>query len=272
MAARATTGDCTLMDRWARTFDRDPDGYAVGRPGYPDELFDVLATRCGLGPGADVVEIGPGTGQATKELLARGARVHAIEPGKRLAEFLVRDGRERLTVTVKPFERVSLRDGSADLVVSATAFHWVDAELGVPKIRSVLRPGGWVALWWNVFYDPDGPDAFSQSLEPLYEALGDRESPHGGSSALDEERWLGLLSGAGLESAAVNRFVWNVDHTTDDLVALYSTFSGTRARPAAERRRFLDGVRVTSAEEFGGHVRRRYTTILYTARKPPART
>ena len=62
--------------------------------------------------------------------------------------------------------------------------------------------------------------------------------------------------------------MWSLEHTTDDLVSLYSTFSGTRARPAAERRRFLAGVRTVADTSFGGRVRRRYTTILYTARKP----
>ena len=187
------------MKSWARTFDRDPAGYAEGRPGYPDALFDLLTVRCGLGKGTVVIEIGPGTGQATSELLGRGARVHAIEPGKRLADFLIRaHARKKLTVTVKPFERVTLEDGSADLVVSATAFHWVEVEVGVPKIRRVLRPGGWVALWWNVFHDPDGPDAFSRSLEPLYAELGDRESPHGGASALDRGALARAPHGCGL--------------------------------------------------------------------------
>ena len=261
------------MEEWARTFDRDPTGYAQGRPGYPTEVFAVLEARCGLGPGTEVVEIGPGTGQATNELLARGARVHAVEPGSRLAAHL-RDalGQEGLSISVTTFERVALAPSSADLVVAATSFHWVAEEVGIGNAVDVLRPEGWIALWWNVFYDPGGPDAFSRSLEPLYAALGDRESPHGGHRALDEAHWLALFRDAGLVDAEAQRIEWDVEHETDDLVALYSTFSGTRARPKRERVRFLAGVRAVADREFGGRVRRRYVTALYTARKPAATT
>lgn len=259
------------MHEWARTFDRDPVGYAEGRPGYPQVVFDVLEARCGLGPGVDVLEIGPGTGQATKELLARGARVQAVEPGRRLAAYLRRAlGDQALDVSVGTFESVSLAEASTDVVVSATAFHWVDANDGMSKVAAVLRPGGWVALWWNVFYDPGGPDNFSRALEPLYAELGDRESPHGGHNALDEALWLGLFARAGLHSARAERFVWEIEHETDDIVALYATFSGTRARPSGERRRFLEGVRTVAEQTFGGRIRRRYVTPLYTARKPSA--
>ena len=257
------------MEEWARTFDLDPAGYAAGRPGYPPEVFDVLESRCGLGPGTAVVEIGPGTGQATKELLARGARVHGVEPGPRLAAYLrgVLD-EESLSVSVSTFEDVVLAEESVDLVVGATSFHWLEADASIAKVVTGLRPRGWVALWWNVFYDPAGPDAFSLALEPLYTALGDREAPHGGQRALDEGYWLGLFSDAGLVAGECRRFTLELDHAAEDLVALYSTFSGTRARPADERARFLAGVRAVADDGFGGRVRRRYMTVLYTAQKP----
>ena len=156
------------MSEFAASFDLDPAGYAAGRPGYPAVVFEVLVERCGLGPGASVIEIGPGTGQATAELLRRGATVHAIEPGAALAEHLVAEhGGEALTVTVSPFEEADVAEGTADLVVAATSFHWVDTEIGMEKVLSALRPGGWIALWWNLWYDPNGPDAFSQALDPI---------------------------------------------------------------------------------------------------------
>jgi SAM-dependent methyltransferase len=261
------------MERWALTFDRDPAGYAEGRPGYPTQLFDVLEARCGLAPGVDVLEVGPGTGQATKELLARGALVHAVEPGRRLAAHLRRTlGSEALAVSVGRFEDVVLDEASADLVVAATSFHWVDVETCAAKAAATLRPGGWVALWWNVFHDPAGPDAFSRALEPLYAEIGDRESPHGGHKALDEEFWLGLLARVGLDDRTAQRFAWEIEHSTNDVVALYATFSGTRVRPPKERARLLEGVRATADERFGGRVRRRYVTPLYTARKPLSAT
>jgi SAM-dependent methyltransferase len=256
------------VSEFAASFDLDAAGYASGRPGYPPVLFDVLVERCGLGRGSSVVEIGPGTGQATAELLRHGATVHAIEPGAALAEHLVAAlGGDALTVAVSSFEEADLAEGAADIVVAATSFHWVDTAIGMGKVRSALRPGGWVALWWNLWYDPDGPDAFAQALDPIFEELGDRQSPaHVDQN--QEEHWLPLMRPAGFDDVTAERFPWTVEQTSDELVALFGTFSGMRIRPAAEQAQVLERIRAVADEQFGGIVQRTYQTVLYTGRKP----
>ncbi len=258
------------IDAWASSFDDHAAGYAAARPGYPTELYEVLVERCGLGADSHVIEIGAGPGQATADLIALGATVHAVEPGERLAGQL-RDAcpSSRLTISQTTFEDAKLDTNSADLVASATAFHWVDESLAWPKIASVLRPGGWVAIWWNRFYDPEGPDDFSRATQPLYESLPDRESSSV-NRAGDSDYWLDAIRGAGFEASERRDFAWTWTHTTDDLVALYATFSGTLVRPTDERRRFLDGIRRIADDDFGGVIPRQYVTILYSARKPGA--
>jgi SAM-dependent methyltransferase len=256
------------MSDFAATFNLDPAGYAAGRPGYPDVVFDVLEARCGLEPGSEVIEVGPGTGQATTELLRRGARVHAIEPGAALAEHLLAaHAGEALTVTVSSFEEADLVEGSADLVVAATSFHWVDTAIGPAKARSLLRPGGWIALWWNLWYNPDGPDAFSRALDPIFAEFGNRERP-AYVDQRQEELWLPLMRPAGFEDVTAERFPWEVEQRSDELVALFSTFSGMRIRPAAEQAQMLERIRAMVDEQFAGSVRRTYQTALYTGRKP----
>src|SRR5436190_10106737 len=79
-----------MLDRppdLAKQFDRIADEYEA-RPAYPDWVFDRLVARCGLGPGARVLEIGAGSGQATLPMLQRGAQVTAVEPGASLARRL----------------------------------------------------------------------------------------------------------------------------------------------------------------------------------------
>jgi hypothetical protein len=76
----------SALRREARTiYGGDPAGYEAGRPDYPDELYDILGSRCGLRPGASVVEIGAGTGLVTRRLVAAGARVTAVEPDEHMA-------------------------------------------------------------------------------------------------------------------------------------------------------------------------------------------
>lgn len=66
----------------ARSFDRAASAYAAHRPSYPPELFDAVEDLAGRPlRGADVADIGAGTGLATALLHARGARVVAVEPG-----------------------------------------------------------------------------------------------------------------------------------------------------------------------------------------------
>jgi len=256
------------VSEFAATFERDPEGYAAGRPGYPAELFAVLEARCGLAEGTTVVEIGPGTGQATAELLRRGAHVHAVEPGPGLAHHLLdQHVGEPLEVTVSSFEDVALPDAAADLVVAATSFHWVEPEIGVPKVMAALRPGGWAAIWWNLFFDPLGPDAFSRALDPIFEEFGDVESP-AFVDARQEEHWLPLLREAGFADVAAERFPWDVEQSSADIVALFSTFSNMRMRPLAERTQVLARIGAVADDRFGGRVRRTYQAVLYTGRKP----
>jgi hypothetical protein len=94
-----------------RLFGTDADGYRRGRPGYPSWLWDQLAACCGLAAGPSTLEIGAGAGQATAELLARGASpLVAVEPDAALAALLrARFGR-RVRVVEQPFERFETRD------------------------------------------------------------------------------------------------------------------------------------------------------------------
>src|SRR4051812_30555864 len=81
----AGDASASWRDRGA-LFDLAPDDYADGRPGYPDQLFELLVQRCGLVDGAAVLEVGVGAGQATLPLLRMGARMTLVEPGPALAE------------------------------------------------------------------------------------------------------------------------------------------------------------------------------------------
>ena len=256
------------MSEFAATFEKDPVGYAAGRPGYPAEIFTLLEERCGLGEGTHVVEIGPGTGQATAELLRRGAHVHAVEPGAGLARHLIAQHvGEPLEVTVGSFEDAVLPDAAADLVVAATSFHWVEPEIGPPKVLAALRPGGWAAIWWNLFYDPRGPDEFSRALDPIFEEFGDVESP-AFVDARQEEHWVPLLRETGFDdvTASASRGRSTRPRRTSWRCSARSPTCGYD--PAPSRTQVLARIGAVADDEFGGRVRRTYQAVLYTGRKP----
>src|SRR5687767_13722173 len=125
------------------TFDEDAERYDRARPGYPSSIFDDLAELAGIGPGCRVLEIGCGTGQATVPLAERGCEVVAVELGTELAEVARRNLARFPDVQVvnAAFERWPLPPEPFDVVLSATAFHWIDPTVRVVKSADALRPG-----------------------------------------------------------------------------------------------------------------------------------
>lgn len=140
----------------AHSFNTAAAHYAAYRPSYPPALFDAVEELAGRPlAGARVADIGAGTGIATAVLLARGARVIAVEPGEGMAAELHRAHPEVPLVRGNG-NALPLADDSADLLTYAQAWHWTDPARAIPEAMRVLRPGGALALWWNIT-DTDVP-------------------------------------------------------------------------------------------------------------------
>jgi SAM-dependent methyltransferase len=256
-------------------FGNDPTGYAEGRPEYPARVYEVLRTTCQLGPATNAFDVGAGTGQATFHLLEHGYQVTAIEPDTRLAavlrEKVTEDGLKRLSVCATSFETAELLDASFDLGVAATSFHWLDAPPTLRKIMSLLRPGGWWAMWWTVFGDPKQPDEFRHRTEIFFEDL-ERSPSHGNRPnvpfALDTETRMRELREAGFESISYESIQWTARMTTKQVLALTATFSPVACLPETQRERFMNELGRVVDEEFGGIVARNFVTPIYTALRP----
>jgi SAM-dependent methyltransferase len=128
-------------------FSREARTYARGRPGYPADLLGWLQVELGLGPHKTVVDLGAGTGKATKLLLETGAVVTALEPVEAMREQLLQSLHvEALAGTAQD---MPLDDGSMDAIVCAQAFHWFATHEALREIHRVLVPGGKLGLVWN---------------------------------------------------------------------------------------------------------------------------
>lgn len=130
-------------------FGRGAEDYERARPGYPRETMDLLAAELPIRPRSRVCDLAAGTGKLTRLLLDTGADVVAVEPVEAM--------RRKLTVVCPDArvidgtaEAIPLDDASVDVVTIAQAFHWFSTDEAVGEIARVLRPGGGLAMVWNV--------------------------------------------------------------------------------------------------------------------------
>jgi SAM-dependent methyltransferase len=125
------------------------DAYERARPGYPAEAIGTLVAALGIASGRKVLDLAAGTGKLTRDLTPTGAQVIAVEPVEAMREKLV--GIEPpARVLAGTAQAIPLRDASVDAVTVAQAFHWFDTRPAIDEIHRVLRPGGKLALVWNV--------------------------------------------------------------------------------------------------------------------------
>jgi SAM-dependent methyltransferase len=127
------------------------ENYLRYRPGYPAAVYDYLQAEAGLQAGAEVADLGSGTGLLSRLFLARGHHVFAVEPNGEM-----RAAAERLFTKDENFvslagraEVIPLAAGSVDFVASGQAFHWFEPQATRREVRRILRRGGQAALIWN---------------------------------------------------------------------------------------------------------------------------
>ncbi|MCU1345109.1 MAG: methyltransferase-like protein [Acidimicrobiia bacterium] len=261
-------------------FSTDLLAYDTGRPGYPRRVYELLVEHCGLGLGRRVLEIGPGTGQATGDLLDLGASVTAIELSGEFADLLQhRFAGRQLTLQVQAFEEAAVAAASVDLVVAATSFHWVPTETGLRMCADALRSDGWLALWWNVFGDPSRPDPFHEALQPVLERLAPAllNLPDAGTGdatavpyALDTVARIGEINAsARFGDVRCEVVPWTGRHTARELRSMFASFSPWLALPPTQRTAVLDAVEELAMEQFQGLVERPYLTAVYLAPRLP---
>ncbi len=205
--------------------------YERRRPGYPDALIaDVLGS---VGPPRTVLEVGAGTGKATRLLAAAGARVTAVEPDPAMAAHLRANLPAGVTVEDGTLDAVAARrpeapgGGGFALVVAAQAWHWVDQQAGPRLAHGLLRPGGVLAVFWNT--PLDGPD---------YEAMTDVYRTHAPDMAegMATAAWAAemaarlasLQAAEGFEPPETRTYDWEATYDPEALSELVQTYSGHR--------------------------------------------
>lgn len=276
---------------YGKVFNEVAVQYDRYRPAYPDALVDQACEVAGIGGGDRVLEIGCGTGQLTRSLLARGLRVTALEPGDqliRIAEESLKDAGDVEFLHAR-FEDVQLPHESYGAVFSASAIHWIDPDLGWQKIADALSPSGTLALLqYFGLQEPRSVDDQEALLSALHKHAGEVAATWPTYRDLDctiegvEERrlnvtdawaWLGSYDIGrdyaadlfeGVQLATVPTLV---ERTADELNALLGTMSFWARLSPAQRDALANENRALQ-ERLGRPIRASTLALLLTARRP----
>ena len=250
------------------TFDEVAELYEKARPAYPEELFDDLAELAALQAGARVLEIGCGTGQATRSLARRAYEVTCVELGERLATVARRAlaGFDRVRVVQADFDVWEPGETPFDLVFAATSWHWLEPATRWTKAAAALEPGGALAIVTTAHVLPDGGDRFFADVQDVYEAAGEGRMSMPRPEVVEDER--GEIEASGcFGEVAVRRYLVEVAYSADEYVDLLDTYSGHRAMPEDKRSALYSELRRRIEARPDGRVRKAYLFILNLARR-----
>ena len=254
-------------------FDEVPALYDRVRPAYPEELFSDLVALTGLNKKSTVLEVGIGTGQATRSLAGHAGTVTAIEPGpgmvtvarQRLAPY------DNVEIEMATFEEWDDQGRRFDVVVASSSWHWVDPSIRWPKAHRVLRPEGWMAVLGHVVVRRPGESEVYSVTADLHERFAPG-SPDWGDPPLEEEvlandrGWGSMTEPGALFGAPVVRWYPAVQWLDGrDFADLLRTHSIYRKLGPAVREPLLGAIAERIRTRMGDRAPRRYLTVLRAA-------
>ncbi|MFN6560716.1 MAG: class I SAM-dependent methyltransferase [Nostoc sp. ChiSLP01] len=252
------------------TFNQVALLYDQVRPKYPEVLFDDVVSLSGISPGGRILEIGCGTGQATVPFARRGYRILCIELGENLAKV----ARQNLTaypqveVHIGAFEDWATQKNAFNLVISATAFHWLDPTIAYYKTAQALSSGGAIALFWNLHVHSDASKGFFEAVQELYGRLAfelvEDDKPLPRENEVPDKT--GEIEQTGLFGEVKYRsYRWDATYNTATYLNLLNTYSGHINLDSMTKKRFFHAIAELIDTKFNGQITKGYLTTLYVA-------
>jgi SAM-dependent methyltransferase len=253
-----------------RFFDDAAETYDRARQEYPPELFGALVELSGVPEGGRILEIGPGTGKATRPMAERGYAITAVELGASLASVARRNLAlfPNVEILVAGFEDWPLTKEPFDLVMAATAWHWLDQKPAIQKAARALRPGGALAIF-GYTHVAGGTEQFFIDAQECYERW-DPRTPVGIrlTPSADIELHTTDIDESGLfEACHHRRFEWLRTYTTRLYMDVLHTYAGNLAMEADARNGLFSCIAQLLDERYGGKIEKAYLCDLIVARR-----
>ena len=245
-------------------FGEDAELYDRARASYPDELIDDLLDL--VEAPVRALDVGCGTGKAAVLLAERGVTGVGVDAHEDMAVVARRNLEEFGTwrIDVCDFESWTPQPGDVpfDLVTCAQAWHWLDPDIRIRRAHDLLRPGGWLALWWNrpaerAHHLDDRLDAIYAEVAPgVRRTIGHKGTPP--SDDIPEDVWL-------CDPFTIT-YDWSRIYTSAQWCDLMRTQSDHRLLDPAQSDQLLAGVAAVIDAD-GGAYEHHYSTHFWAAQR-----
>lgn len=247
-----------------KVFDTIPEQFDKYRPRYSAELFSDLIAYAGIGPGKTVLEIGPGTGQATDPVLDTGCGYNAIELGENLYEMMKRKygNYPNFNIVNDDFITYDFGDQKFDMIYSAATIQWIPEEIAFSKTFDLLNPGGTLAMMITKSDYKTGNEELYNKIQQVYSEYfkPETEYKHGSFNYLHACDY-------GYINFEKREYYGKREFTAEE----YAAFSGTHCDhiviPEPYKSKFFNGLR-KAVSEAGDKIVFYDTFLLFTAKKP----
>lgn len=247
-----------------KVFDTIPEQFDKYRPRYSEELFADLISYADIRPGKNVLELGPGTGQATEPILNTGCNYHAIELGEHLADVMKKKYGKCANFDIVNADFIVHDFGSQrfDMIYSAATIQWIPENIAFQKTFDLLKPGGVLAMFLTKADYKTPNEKLYDKIQQVYSAYfkPDIEYTHG-SFAYSNAVNYGYVDFEKREYHGKREF------TTDEYVAFCGTHCDHIVLSEPYKSNFYDGIRY-AVNETGGKVIFLDTYVMYLAKKP----
>jgi len=246
-----------------RIFDTIPEKFDRYRPRYCREAFDAIMEAASVKPGTQVLELGPGTGQATDPILDTGCDYLAIELGENLAAKMREKygARPNFQLINDDFITHDFAGAEFDLIYSAATIQWIPEEVAFGKTYDILKPGGMLVMM-KLSEDYRTPDpALYEKIQKVYDAYF-----HPTETYLGGFRYENCLN-YGYKNWECRTFRSRRVFTAEEYVNYVGTHCTHLLLPEAEKPLFFDGL-YRAVLEAGDRIVFDDTVTVYFARKP----
>ncbi|MCR5419170.1 MAG: methyltransferase domain-containing protein [Lachnospiraceae bacterium] len=247
-----------------RVFDTIPEQFDKYRVRYSSEVFDSIIEYAKIGPGRSVLELGPGTGQATEPVLNTGCDYHAIELGENLyAKMVEKYGHlANFSIVNDDFITHDFGDEKFDMIYSAATIQWIPEQIAFSKTFELLKPGGTLAMILCIGDYKTPNEKLYAKIQKVYDEYfkPDTVYEYGGFRYQAATEY-------GYTDFEKREFYAVREMELEDYVAFCGTHCDHIVLSEPYRSRFYEGIREAVIQE-GGKVVFNDTYVLYLAKKP----